>query len=845
MLRLTLTSIAARKRRLVGTCVAVLLGVAFLSGTLVLGDTLRGNFNSVFSTAYATTDAQVRRTTDVNAGAGRPRGAFDNEVVATVRSVPGVETAAPQVEGYGRLVGKDGKAIGGNGPPTLASSWTTDSRLNQYKLAEGRAPRTSNEVVINRGAAKDGDLHIGDTTTLQVPEPVRVRIVGVATFGDNEDGLGGVTYTAFTVKGAQEHLLGGKDEVTSIAVVGDGSVSQSELVRRIDARLPAGLESVTGQALVRQATDDINQNFLDIFTTFLTVFAGVALLVATFSIYNTFSILVAQRAQEGALLRALGASRAQLLGSVVLEAAAVGVLAGAVGVAAGLGVSAGLLAMFHAFGMPLPGGGLTIHASALLTAFFAGLIVTLVAGIAPAVRASRVRPLAAMRAAAVDTSGSSLGRLIGGGLTFLAGVAIVIAAVVGGGGGAIGLAALGAVATIVGFVLLGPVAARRATGVLGSPLPRFRGVTGSLAQRNAMRSPRRTSATATALMIGVGVVTIFTVFITSLSGTVDATTSKSFTGDLAISAGFQGALAPGLADRIDRVPQVQSAFGVGQDSVRMNGRKQMVSVADPTGLAAYTDLDVTSGRLADLGPDQVAVSNTEVDDHGLKMGAPVTVQLADGSSKRLTVGAVYHRVTLVGDVIVPEAFMAPHEQQAIDSLVLIDLKPGVTVEQGRAAIDRVTGPFGRPDVLTADELANDSAKALNMVLNIVYVMLALAIVIALMGIANTLALSLYERQRELGLLRAVGQSRRQLKSMVRLESGLVAVFGTLGGIALGTFLGWGLVSSLPTIENTVLVIPYARLAIVLVVGAVAGLLAGIRPARRAARLDPLDAIATP
>ena len=523
----------------------------------------------------------------------------------------------------------------------------------------------------------------------------------------------------------------------------------------------------------------------------------------------------------------------------------VGVVASVVGVLAGLGVSAGLLAMFHAFGMPLPSGGLTIQADALVIAFLAGLVVTLVAGVAPAVRASRVRPLAAMRASAVDTSGRSTARLLVGGGTFLAGVAIVLAAVAGSGDGVLGLAGLGSVVTIAGFVLLGPVAARQATRVLGAPLPRLRGVTGSLARRNAMRSPRRTSATATALMIGVGVVTVFTVFLTSLQGTVDAATAKSFTGDLAISAGWDGGFSPGLADRVGEVPQVRTVVGLGSDSVLLDGDRQQVSVAAPRELAALTDLDVTSGRLADLRDDQIAVSERKADDDGLTLGSPLQVQLADGTKHQLSVGAVYDRVALVGDVVVPRAFLAPHQQQPMDATVLIGLQRGVGVDEGKAAIDRVTGAYGRPDVLTAGQLADESAAALSMVLNIVYVMLALAIVIALMGIANTLALSLHERQHELGLLRAVGQSRRQLRSMVRLESGVVAVFGTLGGIALGTFLGWGLVAANPSVEGSTFVIPVARLVIVLLVGAVAGVVAGIRPARRAARLDPLDAIAAP
>src|SRR5918996_4349334 len=316
----------AHKRRLVGTFLAVFLGVAFLAGTLVLGDTLRGNFDDLFTEANAGTDVVVRHESRLATDPGEPdtqRGLIDASVVETVRGVDGVAAAEPTVEGFGQLVGKNGDDLGGNGPPTLVGNWVENRELNPYRLVEGRAPRAPDEVVINRGAAEDGDLRVGDTTTVEVPEPVTVEIVGIATFG-SADGLGPTTFTAFTLESAQQHLLHRTDQVAGIVAQAEPGVSQNELLNRVQRVLPADAEGITGSELTTENTTDINEEFLDLFTTFLTVFAGVALLVATFSIYNTFSIIVAQRTRESALLRAIGAGRGQILSSVVVEAVVVG-----------------------------------------------------------------------------------------------------------------------------------------------------------------------------------------------------------------------------------------------------------------------------------------------------------------------------------------------------------------------------------------------------------------------------------------------------------------------------------------------------------------------------------------
>ena len=841
----------AHKRRLVGTFLAVFLGVAFLAGTLVLGDTLRGNFDNLFTEANTGTDLVVRHESKLSTDPGEPdsqRGLIDASLVDGVRGVDGVAAADPSVEGFGQLIGKNGDKLGGNGPPTLAGNWIDNRDLNPYRLVAGRAPRAADEVVINRGAADKGDLRVGDTTTVQTPEPVPVKIVGISTFGSAE-GLGQVTFTAFTLPSAQERLIHRTDQVGTIAVKADPGVSQDELVNRVQRVLPAQTEAITGANLTSENTSDINKEFLDLFTTFLTVFAGVALLVATFSIYNAFSILVAQRSRESALLRAIGAGRGQILGSVVVEAVLVGVVASAAGIVGGLGIAELLKGMFDAFGFALPAGGLVVNASVAVIGMVVGVVVTLVAGVAPAVKASRVAPLAAMRDVSTERTTASPARAIAGTAVTGVGVAVVLAAVLSGGDSVLALAGLGALLTIAGVVVFGPVVARPASGVIGAPLRWVRGVTGSLARENAMRNPRRTSGTAAALMVGVGVVTLFTIFAASLKSSIDNSVSQSFTGDLVVSTGRfgGGGISPQLAADVGRLPQVQTATGLGTGRALVGTGTEKVTIADPGQIGKVLDLEVTKGSVRNLGPQQIAVSNRVADDKGWQQGTKVPVTFSDGTTSDFTVGAVYDARDIAGNYVLPREAWAPHAVQDIDTTVLVGLKNGVSLEAGKTAVQRTVDTYGAPDVEDRGQYTSSLSQGVDMMLGIVYVLLGLAILIALMGIANTLSLSVYERTRELGLLRAIGETRRQLRSMIRWESVIIAVFGTVGGLGLGLFLGWALVKAASEGTGDMIAptfsAPIGQLVVLLVVGAIAGVLAGLRPARRAAKLPVLQAVA--
>jgi putative ABC transport system permease protein len=831
----------ARKRRLAGAFLAVFLGVAFLSGTLVLGETLQRNFDGLFADANAGTDAVVRSATEITGDAGFERGPISAETLARVRDVDGVASVSAYVEGYGQLLGTDGTPIGGNGPPRLAASWIDEPALNAYRLVAGRAPRAPDEVVINRGAARSGKLELGDVTTLQIPRPVRVRVVGIATFA-SADGFGETTYAALPLASAQRLLLGRTDRISSIRVKAAPGTSQEQLAERLGRVLPTGTQAITGAELTRENSDDISGEFLGQLRAFLLVFAGIALLVGAFSIYNTLSILAAQRTRESALLRALGASRRQVLQAQLTESLLIGLLASLAGLAGGVVIATLLKALFSAFGGALPDGGLAFTPGTALVAVMVGVVVTMLAGYVPARRASRVPPIAALREVAAEAPAASPRRaLVGAGLTGLGVLAVVLGAL----GAGTAVAGAGAVVTLAGMIASGPLAARPVAAVLGAPLARHAGMPGRLARDNARRNPQRTASTAAALMIGVGVVSLFTVVVGSLKSSVQDRVERSFAGDIAITApGWGGgALDPRLAAQAAALPQIDGAVGLGQGAARIAGASRELTIADPAELGRVVDLEVRAGALGALGEHGLAVSRGLADRNGWHVGDQLPVTFADETHTRFAIAAVFDNGEIAGDVLISRRAWAPHATQDLDSVIFLTVAGGVTPQAAADAVRGVSRAAGNPDVQSRAQYVDASAGGLEALLGIVYVLLLLAIAIALMGIANTLSLSIHERTRELGLLRAVGATRRQVRAMIRGESLIIAAFGTVGGVALGVFLGWGFVrASGDGSALNVFAAPASQLAIVLVAGAVVGVLAGVRPARRAARLGVLQAI---
>jgi putative ABC transport system permease protein len=847
MIAVTARSLWAHRRRLIATLLAVGLGVAFLAGTLLLSDTLRANFDRLFTQADAGTNVVLRSTTEISSGPGGTRAGLDASLLPRVRNVPGVADAQPYLEGYGQLVGRDGKPIGGNGPPTQAANWVSDPALNSYRLIAGHAPRADDEVVINRGAATAGHLALGATTTLLTPQPLRVHIVGIATFG-TADAFGTATFTGMTLHAARLHLTGsGPATVTQILVRAAPGTQPGELATRLRAALPGGVQAITGTQLAAEDLDEINSGFLGFLSTGLTAFAGIALLVAAFSIYNTFSILAVQRGRETALLRALGASRRQLALAGLAETLAIGVVGSVAGWAGGIGIASLLKAVFDGFGFALPAGGLVIKASSAIVAVTAGVAATVLAGLVPALRASRLPALAALREHAAEPGRVSRTRSVLGVVVTAAGAGAVIAGATGGGEGA---AVAGAVGTLTGFIILGPVAVRPAAAVLGAPAATLRGLGGRLARDNALRHPRRTAATAAALMVGVAVAAMFTVLGASLKASAAQGVDRTLTADLVVDQGGYGGqaglagLSPQLADRLSRLPAAGTVTALSRGSVLLGGQSQTIAAADPGRIGAVLNLGVSAGSLGAVDAGSFAVSSAVAADRHWRVGSTVPVVYPDGSTARLRVAAIFGHPDITGDYLFALSGWRPHAGQALDGTILIKLKPGASLAAAQAAVTAQATTAGQPRVQDRDQYLASATSGVNTILGLVYVMLALAILIALMGVANTLSLSIHERTRELGLLRALGQTRAQARGMIRWESVIVAAFGTVGGVILGTFLGWAVVSSSAGAGLAVFSAPPLQLVLFLVLGVLTGVLAGIRPARRAARLNVLAAIAT-
>ncbi|MGZ4326968.1 MAG: ABC transporter permease [Solirubrobacteraceae bacterium] len=844
MTRMDLKALWWRKRRVRGVASAVFLGIAFLTGTQVLADTVDSSITGSISNADSGTDAVVRNATDVSNSPGTRRAPIPASVLASVRATPGVADAVPVIDGYGQIVGSDGKVIKQNGP-RLATNWVANPALNPYRIVQGHPPRDDHEVVINRAAARSGHLSVGDRTTIDVPTPVPVVIAGIATFG-SADAFGGSSYAAFTFHAAQHYLVPRPDEITSVAVKAKPGIAQTALAQRLQQSLPAGVQAISGSQLNSEALADVDKEFLDGFKVFLTAFAVIALVVAMFSIYNTYAIVAAQRARESALLRAVGATRRQLLALGVLEAAAIAVVASAAGVGAGLGLAAGLKGLFAGFGFALPASGLTLTATTVAIALSTGIVACVLAALAPAVGSSRVPPIAALRETALLRERRPRRRMTAGFAAAGVGVALVASAALTTDGSA-AIAGLGVLLTMTGAILLGPAIAKPAATAIGSLAGRRRGASGILARRNAARDPQRTARAASALMIGITVVALLTVVASSLAASARSSTADVVRADLAITPGSgysTSGFSPSLADRVRRLPQVRQVAELSTDSVKVFTDSEKVTIAQPASLTSVLALRTSSGSLR-LGDRQIAVSQTVAAQKHYKLGTVVPIQFADGTTERFAVAAIYGTNAVTEDYLMTRAAWIPHAQTVLDDTVLVKLAPGQPVAPAQDAIKHAVKGYGAPAVDTRGAFIDSQTAGVSAFVGIIYVMLAMAILIALGSIANTLSLSIHERTRELGVLRAIGQSRRQLRSMIRLESVITSAVGSITGVALGIFAGCGLVEALASpYDTTRISFPAPTLVLILAICALAGVLASRRPARAAARIDVLTAVAS-
>jgi putative ABC transport system permease protein len=841
VLRVALKGILARKFRLVSTSFAVMLGVAFLSGTFVFTDTIQKAFDNLFADVFENTDSYVRSSAEVDDGFGgelHPR--IPDSTIELVAGIDGVADAQGVIQAYAQVVGSDGDVIGdpSQGPPTFGANWL-EGELSPWRLTEGSRPPGPGELVLDVKTAEDGGLEIGDmVSVITTSTPQEFPLVGTAKFGD-QDSPGGASFAIFDLATAQE-LFHAPAQVDAVSVLADEGLSQQEITDRISAQLPEGLEALTGDEITEENTDAI-QRSLSFLNIFLGAFAGIALFVGMFVIYNTFAITIAQRTRETALMRAVGASRRQVLGSLVLETFVVGLLASVLGLVVGIGLASGLHELFKAIGADIPSAGTVVKSRTVVWAVVVGTFVTMASGIFPSWRGARVPPLAALREVALDRSGTSLGRaIIGSTIT-----ALGILAVVAGISGAVGLIGLGAILLFVGVFVLSPVFARPVAKAIGGPIAAIRGVPGALARENSRRNPKRTSRTAAALMIGVALVAGVSILAASVKQSIRDVLNEQFVGDLVINSnsfGF-GGLSPDLEAAVAQVPEVEVATGIRYTTGSVDGGDAQFSVIDPATAGRLFEVGVIDGELSQLTDDGIFLYDEKADDLDVTVGDTVAVQLIDGILRQLTVQGLYTEQQLAGNYTITQGLSEASGADQFDLAVYVQLAPGVTLDQGKAALEPIVDEYPNAELQDRDTYVDDTAATVDGFVTFIYILLLFAVIIAVFGIANTLVLSVHERTRELGLLRAVGSSRGQVRAMIRWESVIIGLFGTILGLVIALFLGYSFVRALRDDGIETFAVSWVFLGFILVLAIVFAVLAGLRPAYRAGKLNILRAIA--
>jgi putative ABC transport system permease protein len=848
MLTVTLKGLAAHKLRFVLTAVAVMIGIAFLSGTLVFTDTIRRTFDDLFADIYRNTDVVVRAPTVFETNIGDQRARVPAATLKEVRAIPGVAAAEGNLQlRYAQLVDAKGDAIGnpGLGAPSLGFAWIANPELNPFNVVEGAPPRHDNEIVIDKRSASRGHIAIGDRVNVLSTDPPRpYKVVGFARFG-SADSPAGASVVLFTPTQAQRvaHAHGQFDSISAIAQPG---ISQEDLKARVSESLNVGtFEVLTGREIVKENQDQIGKQ-LGFFKLGLTIFAFVALIVSIFFIYNTFSIIVAQRTRELALLRAIGASGSQVLRSVLGESIVVGLLASTVGILGGVVVSSLLKSLLALLGVDIPSSGIVVKPSTILIGLAVGGAITVISALLPAWKAARIPPIAALRDVALERPTNTPVRMTVAISVLVIGLVALFTGVFADIPRRFVYIGVGAVLVFAGAIIATPLFARWLARALGAPLRRIRGMTGTIARENAARNPRRTAITAAALMLGVALVGFITIFASSAKASISHAIDQQLQVDYIVTSGngFGTGLSPTLGRAISLLPQVAASTPLRFGPAQIDGEGQFIVAADPKASAQMFDFGVTSGNFAAMDANGIAVSKDKADSRGWQVGDTIPVLFAKTNFVPLTIQAIYDRTQIAGNYIIPLAGFEQNYTDQIDFQIFIKLRPGVTAEEGRAAIEPLLKNYPTAQLMDQAAYKKDQEAQIDTVVNLIYGLLLLAIIIAVIGIANTLALSVHERTREIGLLRAVGMTRSQIRSAVRWESVIIALLGTVLGLALGLFFGWAIVESLRAKGFSRFAAAPTQLAVVVLLAAVVGIVAAWLPARRAAKLDILRAIDT-
>jgi len=843
MRRVTVRGLMARKLRLALTALAIVLGVTFITGTLVLGDTLNRTFDGLIGTAYQHVSFQIRGKAAFNNNATAAvdstadRKPIPQSIAAAVRRVPGVSYAFGSVGGYAQFLARDGDAIGGGGGSTLGFSFDPNPQLSPYRLVAGSAPTSANDVVMDKATATKYHFAVGNRVLVNLPNrPQTFTITGIVTFGA-DDNLAGVTLAGFDPATAQA-LFNARGYYDTISVLAAPGADTVKLQRAIEAILPPGVEVVSGQTVASELSTAVN-NELSFISTALLIFALISLFVGGFTIFNTFSITVGQRTRELALLRVVGASRRQVFGSVLGEAAVTGLAASLIGLGLGVVAALGLKALLKAFGIVLPSSPLVFEARTPLVAIGVGVGVTMLSAIIPARRAVRIAPVAALVEHTEDQTGSVRRRqVIRGAGIGLAGVAALLAGLTK---PDILLVGAGALAVAISTGMLTPLMARPLSSALGRPLASLLGTPGRLGQENSTRNPRRTAQTAAALMIGLSLVSTIAVLGASLSASAKDSVDSAVSADYIVSG--KGGFSKSVVATVSRLPGVATTTAVYQGQFEFRGSLSTLVAASPADLSRTVTLHIIAGSGAPaMAAGELLVDTSTADTDHLRVGSTVPVKFAQTGSTKMRIGGIFRSNPLLGSYVTGDGFFLSHFDNPLPIAVLLSTTPGARGLGGD--LNHALQPYANVGFKTRAQFEASEQASVNQLLGLVYVLLALAILIALIGIVNTLMLSVFERTHEIGLLRAVGMKRRQVRAMIRSESVIIALFGGVVGILRGTALGIALAYALRNNGVTTIAVPLSSLIAFLILSALLGLAAATWPARRAANLDILAAIAT-
>ncbi|MEV8452578.1 ABC transporter permease [Streptomyces sp. NPDC052095] len=839
MFRTALRNVLAHKARLLMTVLAVMLGVAFVSGTLVFTDSLGNALRNQSAKSYD--DVAVAVTTYADQEDEKSHG-VDTATLAKIQGLDGVRTATGRVSGFAGVADPDGKLIGNGWSNTGANySPAKDGKDPAYTFTDGTGPAAADRIALDADTAEKGKYHVGDRVRVATNGPVKeYTLSGVFTTEDGAVNAGG-SLVLFDTEVAQKLYLrpGEFREVTVSAAPG---ASADKLLAEMKPLLPKDAEAKTGQALADEQASDITRSLSSI-NTMLLAFAGIALFVGVFLIANTFTMLVAQRTKELALMRAVGASRRQVKRSVLLEAAFVGLIASVIGFVLGLGLATGLRSAMGAFGAKIPAGPLVVSPTAVVASFAVGVVVTLLAAWLPARRAAKIPPVAAMNSVHATATVKSLvlRNSIGSVISLLGFAAIAGGAVKGDSAGRT-VIAVGAFLALIGIIVLIPLLSRPVIALVRPLLRKLFGVSGKLAAQNAVRNPRRTGTTASALAIGLTLVTGISVLGVTLGQAVDRATTDNLKADYMVSMANGQSLDKSALTALEKAGKVSAVSPNQYTGIEVKGDYQGASAVSTADLQKVFSLKTVSGSLDTLGKGEIAVSDKTSESKGWKTGDTLPVKFDNGKKGELRVGAVFEENAFLSPVLVSTDLAAEHSGTTSIREIWLTTDGGASSANEQAVVDAL-GNNPAVSIMDRQDIRNMFGGSVNLAMNIMYGLLAMALIIAVLGVVNTLAMSVFERQQEIGMLRAIGLDRRRVKRMIRLEAVVISLFGAVVGIGLGVFLGWAIGKTIASdIPGYVLVLPWGRIAIFLALAGAVGVLAALWPARSAAKLNMLTAI---